>query len=591
MGRSVCGSLVEGRGQDVLSFAVGILCFAAAAVVSASLMGLGARAITTPVAAASLVVGVTVAWLAARATRQVDDASADRETLQRPRGLELVVMGVFLAATLRQFLWLAVSDGAMVAHRNPYNYGDLPLHWTYIAYLAEGAHFWPANPIFGGTRLSYPIGADLLAVLFVKLGIGIGPLLRVTGVVASAVLYVSLRRWGGLLAVAAFVFSGGFDVTRLAPGAFFRPDDPELPWKSVLLALFVPQRGFLYALPAGLLLFWSARDKLLRDRRGLEPWVEGLLWGAMPLFHVHTFLVFSLVFGAWSLARRRVAAALPSLAVALPLAVFGVWQVTDGFRASRLVWWKPGWMIDDANPLVFLLANFGLLLPLSVAMMVRPARDPVPETRRPTWAAVAETRIVAGTALALFLSLFFVMLAPWEWDNTKALVWAVLLALGALPAWLAERPRGIRIALVGLLLAPGVPAAVGGLLGAKPLPVYEEEEKQAVCSAMAQVPITERVATAQTFKHPVGLCGRAIAAGYSGHLWSHGLNSGPAEQALGRLMRGEPGWEGDARTLGVRWLFWGEREGRDFSGSTRPWAREDARVWQGEAGTLYRLAD
>jgi hypothetical protein len=564
----------------VLSVALGLLAFAAAAVTSATLGALAVGVLTTAVAVASLGVGLLVAWLAARACRGEDDAPEHGPGGPAARAFEAFAFLAFSLATLRQFLWLVVSHGGEVTLLNPYNYGDLPLHWTYVAYLVEGAPFWPPNPVLAGTRLNYPMGADLLAALFVKLGFSLGPLLRVTGVLAAGVLYVALRRWGGPLAVVAFVLSGGFDLSRLEPEALFRAHDPELPWKNVLLALFVPQRGFLYALPAGLALFWSARERLLRDRRGLPVWVEGLLWGALPLFHVHTFLVFSIAYGAWSLGRGRLRAALPSLAVAFPLGAFGVWQVTEGFAAARVVWWKPGWMIDGANPAWFLVLNFGLLLPLAVAMVFRPPKN-----------GVTESRYVLGTALTLFTTLFFVMLAPWEWDNTKALVWAVLLMLGPLSPWLAERPRAVRVPLVALLLAPALPAAVGGFLASRPLVVFEEAEKAAVCAAIEAIPPTDRIATAQTFNHPVALCGGAIVAGYGGHLWSHGFEAGPVEGALRRLMRGEPSWEADAKSVGARYLFWGEREEREFGGSTRPWASEAARVWQSPRGALYRLPD
>jgi len=66
-------------------------------------------------------------------------------------------------------------------------------------------------------------------------------------------------------------------------------------WKNLYLALFVPQRGFLLALPAGLVLLWSWRRRLLRGEAGLSPWIEGILWEALPLVHLHTFLFVSLL--------------------------------------------------------------------------------------------------------------------------------------------------------------------------------------------------------------------------------------------------------------------------------------------------------
>ena len=559
---------------------VGLLAFAAAAVASATVAGLLVGSITPGVAATSLAVGLAVGMGAARAcAAEAGEARAEASPLWR--AAEAAALAVFTLATLRQFLWLAVSDGGSVSQFNPYNYGDLPLHWTYVNFLAEGARFWPDNPVLAGARLGYPIGADLLAALFVTLGAshrarlsgerraGFSRALR--GPPPMGRLAGRGRRSSSPAASLA---------SRLHGGQFLRPSDSDLAWLNVLLALFVPQRGFLYAFPAGLLLLWSGRESLLRGRSGLPPAVFGLLWGALPLFHVHTFLVVSLVLAVWALGMGRLRLLRPALAVALPLGTFAAYQVTGGFAAARLVWWKPGWMIGGGDPLTFLLVNFGLVVHLAWLAFLFPPR-----------AAERESRFILGTALVIFGLLFFVMLAPWEWDNTKALVWCVLLMLGPLPAWLAERRTWLRVLLVALVLLPGVPAALGGLLASKALIVYTEEEKAAVCGMLRAVPVGARVATAQAFEHPVALCGRALVAGYPGHLWSHGLHARPVEERLQRLMLGEPGWEDAARELGAGFVFWGPREAQAFPGSRHPWASDAGRMAWSSAGSLYRLSE
>ena len=91
-----------------------------------------------------------------------------------------------------------------------------------------------------------------------------------TGLVATALAGHALRRWAGSFAVLAFLFSGGLG------------DPDPLGWKNLFLALYVTQRGFLFALPAGLLLLESFRRRFFS---GTEPplpaWVEGLVWGVL----------------------------------------------------------------------------------------------------------------------------------------------------------------------------------------------------------------------------------------------------------------------------------------------------------------------
>jgi hypothetical protein len=146
-----------------------------------------------------------------------------------------------------------------------------------------------------------------------------------------------------------------------------------------------------------------------------------------------------------------------------------------------------------------------------------------------------------------------------------------------------------RAAAVIVLFFSGAVSVLGGSFGRVPrLEVLDVAEYEGVCRALRGVE-TSRVATAQTFNHPVALCGRPIVAGYPGHLWSHGLDAAPVEKILGILMRGDPGWREAAKAVGASHVFWGWREGRAFPTSARPWAGAGPPVAAGPWGALYRV--
>lgn len=547
---------------------------ASVAIGCAALLAWAAGSLRPSVGVASLLAGVAAGAWAARSVVRVPF---------EPEGgagvWNALALAGFAAVSLRQFGWLVFERGGALLTLVPYNYGDLPLHWTYVRHLAGGAPFWPENPILAGERLRYPLGVDLLTAVLAQLGASLPVLLVAMGLAGAALAALALRRWGGALAVAGFVFSGGLAGFQLLWTGRVEDYQSAVDWKNLFLALFVPQRGFLLALPAGLVLLWSWRRRLLRGEAGLAPWVEGVLWGAMPLVHLHTFLFVSLTGAAWAAGTGRVRAALPSLAWAAVPAAWSVFQVTDGFRAASLAGWKPGWTIGARNPAAFLLVNFGLFLPLALVALAVAAR----ERRR-------EPLLVLGPALALFAALFVVRLAPWEWDNTKVMLWCYLAALPPIGSLVLDRvPRAWRAALVGGLLFSGAVSVTGASLGRGPrLEVLVPLEYEGVCRALEGVE-TARVATAPTFNHPVALCGRPIVAGYAGHLWSHGLDGAAATRRLGRLLRGEPGWRDEARALGASHVFWGFREQQAFPLSTRPWREAGVRVAAGPWGALYRL--
>ncbi|HEY7513686.1 MAG TPA: hypothetical protein VIC87_04385, partial [Vicinamibacteria bacterium] len=187
--------------------------------------------------------------------------------------------------------------------------------------------------------------------------------------------------------------------------------------------------------------------------------------------------------------------------------------------------------------------------------------------------------------------LFFVMLAPWDWDNTKVMLWCFLIVLpSAFELVLRPLARPLRTAGIVLLVLPGVATVVqASLPGRARIAVADRQELRDVCGAVAALPPEQRVAVAPTFNHPVALCGQAVAAGYGGHLWSHGIAAEALERNVRRLMNGEAGWREAARALGVRAIFWGPREEQEFPSSTRPWESSGKPLASGSWGRLLRL--
>ncbi len=556
----------------LLRLSVGLLAAVAVAGLSAAALACGGGTLTPVLSAASLALAVLAGGLAGRSL-----AGPDPET---PDVAALLALAAFAAVCVRQFLGVCFERGGSYETLLPNNYGDLPLHWTYVAYLARGATFWPDNPIAAGERLRYPFGVDLVTALLVQMGGSVPVLLRIMGLVSAALLAHALYLWGRGFALGAFLFSGAWAGLSLSGSDALLGAASSVGWKNLFLALFVPQRGFLFALPAGLFLLWSWRRRLRQQGPGLPAWVEGLLWGALPLFHLHTFLFVSVVGLLWVVLTRRWAEEWPVLGWAFVPAAWSAWQVTDGFGSASLVWWKPGWVIGTQNPVVFLAANFGLWLPVAVVALAR-------AVRRHDRVAL----LTLGPGLGLFGLLFFLMLAPWDWDNTKMMLWCFLLVLPAVFD-LAIRPLALplRAAVLLLLFLPGAATVVRACLPRRPpIVVADRIELEGVCAAVRTLGAGERVAAAQTFNHPAALCGQPLAVGYGGHLWSHGIAAGGLERDLARLMNGEPGWPEAARALGVRAVFWGPREEQAFPSSSRPWEQTAPLVASGTWGRLFRL--
>jgi hypothetical protein len=235
-------------------------------------------------------------------------------------------------------------------------------------------------------------------------------------------------------------------------------------------------------------------------------------------------------------------------------------------------------VIGPENPWLFVFINFGFALPLAMSAAVLAVRE---RSR--------EGLMLALPGLFGFALLFFVMFAPWDWDNTKLMLWCYVLLLAPLGELVRRMPRPVQVAALVALFGSGAVSIAAACLGREKTAIANAGEVAGVCEGLRGLAAADRVATAQTFNHPVALCGHALVAGYAGHLWSHGIDAREVEESLKALMRGAPDWRERAGRLEARYIFWGDREAAAYPGSTQPWAIA-APVAQGPWGALYSAA-
>ena len=522
------------RSESTPSILTAALVFGSVAVWSAAFLATWVGSLSAWVSGLALLAGVIVGVLAARQCRvarpePLDDAGEAGggllATIQTLPLVDVVVLALFAAVSLRQFGWLLFERGGLLETLLANNYGDLPLHWTYVRYLAGGAPFWPDNPIISGERLRYPFGVDLLTAVFVSLGAGMRVVLPAMGLVGAGLAAVALRRWGGALAVAGLLFSGGLaGFPVLWTGQLVDYQDA-VAWKNLFLALFVPQRGLLLALPVGLLLLWSWRRRLLRGERGAAAVGRRACCGGRCPSCTCTR-------SSWS---RCCARCGPSAAGACTSAWTSLaWALGPG-DLGRLAGERRlpsggarglGAGLDDRR-------RAAPRLPARELRSVPPAGTGGAGAGRAR-AGSGEELLILGPALAIFALLFVVRLAPWAWDNTKVMLWCYLLALPPIGALvLAPLGKWWRWAAVGGLLFSGAVSVAAASVGGGPrLDVLDLEEYPAVCEALASQSPRARVAVAPTFNHPVALCGHPLVMGYGGHLWSHGIDGSRVQAHL-----------------------------------------------------------
>lgn len=524
------------------------------------LVGLGlallARGLTPVVMAltATLCAAPMVLWL--RPTNRESLRRATRVTvgqaIQRLRkpslgGAVLVLWYAVVLSVVGYFLWgacYAEKDGAIWT-LNVANLGDLPLHVGLVKGFTVGGNYPPEHPAMEGARLTYPFLVDFTAALFVQAGASIPAAFCLQNLTLGACLLYGVWRLTYLwtknplaahLALPLALFSGGWgfvfffsDMGSQTPLEFLRhlnhsyTNDGErhLRWGNMLCVLLGTQRSIVLGIPLGLAvvrLWWKG------DRKAL--WLAGILTGVLPLCHIHTFAsllgvgVIQALLGRWRAWLPYFGWALVFAVPSLAFMLLGSKTETNHFYEFKLGW-DGG---TNSVPLwaLFWLYNTGPFIPLLVVAC----------------------RAVPSRVLRFylpFLICFFgpnvLQLAPWIWDNLKVLIYwylmSVPLVAGLLAKWLKQPgARVYAVPLVAFCVWAGALDVCQVISATGKQEIYSAEEQRFGDLVADAVPPRARILTSPTYTHPVFWAGRRAWLGYTGWLWSHGLNYGQREDDL-----------------------------------------------------------
>lgn len=438
-------------------------------------------------------------------------------------------------------------------------WADWALHLGDTMYFAEGAPLPPENPRYPGEAYAYHYLISFTAAVMVKLGASPFFALTSTSFLLSCVvalsMYAFFRRLSGddvtsALAVALFHLAGGFGwlvVYRKAAAAdsFWQSlfSEPWHMWQqetanyrllNMYYALIHPQRGYLYGLPLAMLLFtllWSGVKR--KGRRSF--FLAGLVAGCLPFAHLSTFL--------------SVAMITPFLAALFWsrqwLWFFGTWVVLSvpqlflqqgGVRSgAATLRWQPGWIAPPDNWVWFWLKNLGLFLPFLLAALIHK------ETLSP-----ASKRFLFAF-MPIFVIANLVVFQPWDWDNTKVLLYwmlasSLLIAALFMRLWRAKAGGvSVRIVLVCACLSmmiSGLLVNANHVLGRERQFLLTGDELR-LASALRERTVQEaRFAVGVQHNHPVPmLSGRQVMMSYTGWLWSQGIDPSDREQDLRSIFR------------------------------------------------------
>lgn len=489
--------------------------------------------------------------------------------------------GFIIYAGLRHFLYLLYFDQNTLRTLHANNFGDLTMHIQYIRSIAQ-QQFWPVNPGFAGEFLKYPFGIDLYNALWEIIGVPLDSHLFFVGGVLTVAAVSFLHRWMGWLGVGAFFLNGGLANWQFFPDMKLHDFQNALAWKNFLVSLWITQRGFLFAVPAGICVIQMITEALLGERNlsRTEKTVCAFLWSSLAFFHLHTFFIISIALGLSIMAYKKVR---PMWSIVIPVFITGfafVWFSTDGFVKANILHIQWGWVAGQESLLKFWLVNLGpWIVPAAVAVFFLMK------------ASFADLRPMAMIFAGLFFAFTFVIVAPWDWDNIKVLLWVyLLLAWIVWRTWVNRLPSAAAFFAGCILFFSGTVSVVSSLPantgGVELYRISDVWESKAALSGLQNDAV---LAVAPDPNHPAMFWGRQVAMGYPGHLWTHGIDYTGREGELDALFKGRGDWHAIAERIGVTHIYWGDNEKRKYGTFHPSWQNEIKNVSRSQKIQVYDL--
>lgn len=509
-------------------------------------------------------------------------------------------------------------DGALYTGQS--TYGDMAMHLGFITSMAEQQTFPPFYSILPGTRISYPFLCDSVSASLYLLGTP----LRWAYILPMLVAFLQFacgfwflarevcrEKGAPVLAFLFFFLNGGLGMIYfikdhtlrdLFTGFYVTPTnltEKGMRWVNVIADMLLPQRATLFGwavLTGALYLLFRAVFR--GDEKCFLP--AGLLGGALPMIHTHSFLALGLVAAcwmAWSAFRDRLSRrwwngwlrfGLVAVALAIPQLCTWTFRSVGGnasFLRLHFDWVNNG----EENFFWFWLKNVGPLF------LIAPLAAIFGDTER---------RALFSGPVLIFLLSEIVVFQPNVYDNNKLLYagyfFCCFISADAVLAWLGRLPSrrtaGVLLAVL-LLLTTNAALFTLGREAVSGIPRYGYELFSADEVAAADH-IRENTAPDAVFltddnhDQPVAvLTGRNIVCGSGSFLYYHGLDYGYQQQTAEAMLTDSAAFEAHRRELNVDYVYMGPYE-RAMAGEIGGYLEAHyPAVYSGGSVTIYDVRD
>ncbi len=222
----------------------------------------------------------------------------------------------FCLLVWRSFSW---EEGRVFSSQA--TYGDMSMHLSFITSLARQGAFPPEYSLLPGTRLSYPFLSDSISSSLYLMGTSLRLSYCLPMWLAGAQVFfggwlflraMTGRKRRGAIAWTLFFFNGGLGLiyflnpeeggfSRIFTEFYQTPTnltEKNVRWVNVVIDMLLPQRATLFGWAVLFCALYLLYRAVFEGKSAYFLWT-GLLAGALPMIHTHSFLALALVCGAW----------------------------------------------------------------------------------------------------------------------------------------------------------------------------------------------------------------------------------------------------------------------------------------------------
>ena len=163
--------------------------------------------------------------------------------------------------------------------------------------------------------------------------------------------------------------------------------------------------------------------------------------------------------------------------------------------------------------------------------------------------------------LACFVIANVMKLAPWPWDNIKVLIYWYI---GSLPlicfalAWMWDKNAALKVVAALSVLVLTLSGALDvwrTLSGQIKMKVFDSQAVQLADQIKKKTDAKAMFLNAPTYNSAVVLTGRRSVMRFTGHLWSHGIDSSQRENDVKAIYAGGPDAEQLLRQYSVDYVI------------------------------------